>query len=485
MPIRRIHADLSELRAGARQYVLDADAAAGATSVTVRSIIGAAVNRILLFREFGNEASEIIATHAVTTPSGNTITLVAAGLVEAHPAGTVIYEIPANQIRFYRSATEDDANSSDTGLTALAAAANIDPTTIRNYYDDTVQTSGFYYYRFIDSINSVNLLYSDPIPWGQIQVEFEDDEVGFVIEFIRNKLGHEWDDRFSKQRAIDEINACLRYIQNQFKKWKRYLTPDFALGQTSRGVFDFALPADIYDNQTNRSILQVRLGAIAQPLIYKDEKEMDAIMADVKRTTVRTAAVVGATTLAITNSYDFDASGTVNVMSANVVDAITYTGVTRSATVGVLTGVPATGAGAIGAAHAVGINVWQGEEEGQPVYWNVRNGRLRFYPLSDSDHINKNVVIDYYTEATVVNSESDTIDALRHDMIVNWLLWQGKAYWRNNGNASLDDADFKLFLDALKTEKRTAPSGEKFRWHPKVNTISYKPLRGDRRFDYT
>ena len=42
MPIRRIYADISELLVGAETIILDADAAAGATSITVKSIIGQA-----------------------------------------------------------------------------------------------------------------------------------------------------------------------------------------------------------------------------------------------------------------------------------------------------------------------------------------------------------------------------------------------------------------------------------------------------------
>ena len=95
----------------APQLVLDADAAAGATSITVKSILGVAINNILLFRELGNESAEIVATHSATAPSGNTVTLVAAGLVEVHPAGTVVYVIPWNQVRFYSAATEIDANA--------------------------------------------------------------------------------------------------------------------------------------------------------------------------------------------------------------------------------------------------------------------------------------------------------------------------------------------------------------------------------------
>lgn len=474
MPKNILRANISFITDHRPVVVLDTDAAAGATSVTVKSILGVSTNNILLFRTLGNENAEIVATHASTAPSGNTITLVSAGLVRAHPAGTMITVIPWNQVRFYRSAATADANSDDSTLTALAAAQNIDPTTIDNIYTDTTITSGFFYIRFSDSINTINDVYSDPIPFGTFQEEYAENTVGYMLEFVRRKLAHEWDDRFSKQTAIDEINACLRYIQGKLKHWSRYLVADYAIGQTSRGVFDFALPTDIYDNETNKSILQVRIGTSLNALIPLDEKEFDAQMQGVIHTTVRTLAVVGGTTLAITNSYDFADSGSVNVYTTNTADAITYTAVTRSATAGVLTGVPATGSGSIAVAHAVGQNVWQNEREGQPKYFNVRQGRLRFYPLVDSTWDNMNVFADYNTEVTKVDSEGDTIDAPRYDAIKHWLLAQGKAYWRNNGTLDIKDSDFVMFQDIIKAAIRTEVSGQKYRMMPRINTVDYR-----------
>src|SRR3990167_8995529 len=150
MPKNFLKVNISKLTLNAPQLVLDADAAAGATSITVKSILGVAINNILLFRDIGSEHVEIVATHAATSPSGNTVTLVASGLAEAHPAGTVVKVIPWNQVRFYRSATEVDANSDDSTLSALAAAQNIDPTQADNVYVDTTITSGFFYHRFSD-----------------------------------------------------------------------------------------------------------------------------------------------------------------------------------------------------------------------------------------------------------------------------------------------------------------------------------------------
>ena len=472
MPIRRIYADINELIDGAETLVLDADAAAGASTITVKNITGAAINNILFFRYPGSESAEIVATHASTAPSGTTVTL-AATLVRSHPAGTIIYIIRANTVRFYHSTTEVDANADDSTLTALAAAQNIDPTLTRNFYDDSAQTSGYYYFRFIDSVNTVNLLYSDAMPFGTYEVSFAENEVGYLLEQVRRKLGHEWDERFSKQAAMDEINACLRYMQGKLKHWSKYHVADYVMGQTARGTFDFALPSDIYDNETNKSILNVRLGTSDLPLIPVDEKEWDSLLQGVVFTQIRTLAVVGGTTLAIDNSYDFDDDGTVHVYTSNAQDEITYTGVTRSATAGVLTGVPASGDGAIGAAHAVDTYVWQNELEGQPRYFNVKNGRLRMYPLVDSTWDNKNVLLDYNEQATAVDSESDTIDAPRYDAVKHWLLWQGKNYWRNNGKSDTKDDDFLLFGDIVKAAIRTEVSGQKYKMKPKINTINY------------
>jgi hypothetical protein len=471
MPIRRIFADISELLTGAETLVLDADATAGDGTITVKSIIGAAVNNILLFRYPGNELAEIVATHAVTAPSGNTVTL-AANLVESHPAGTVVYIIRYNQVRFYWYATEVDAET--TAPTALAAAQAIDPTMVRNFYDDTVETTGFYYYRFIDSINTVNSLYSDPIPFGAKDVRFAEDEVGYVLEFVRRKLGHEWDGRFSKQTAMDEINACLRYMQGKLKRFSRYLVQDYVLGQTARGVLEIDLPDNIYDNKTNKSILQIRIGSATAPLIPLDEKEFDTLLQEAIHTQVRTQPAIGAVTLEVDNSYDFDDDGTLHIYSSNTLDEITYTGITRSATAGVFTGIPATGAGSIAATHAVDSNVWQNEIEGEPRYFNVKNGKIRIYPLCDSTWQNKNVVADYNQEVTKVDSESDTIDAPRYDAVKHWLLWQGKAYWRNNGKADIKDEDFLMFGDILKSAIRTEVSGQKYKMAPKLNSVNYR-----------
>ena len=472
MPIRRVLANIAELIKDADQLLLTADAAAAASSLTVQSILGVSTNKLLFIGEPGAENSEIIATHSATSPSGSTVTL-ASTLAQAHPAGTVVYVIPFNQVRFYRSATEDDANVSDSGLTALAAAQNIDPTSLNNHFDDTTYTSGYYYFRFSDSVNTVNGLYSAPIPWGLVEPTFARNQVGYILDFVQRKLGFDWSDRFSKQTAMEEINECLQFIDGKQMHWSNHIVTNYAVGQTSRGVFEIALPTNIYDNQTRKSILNVKIGGQNIPLVWKDEKEFKVQMGDAIRSTVRTQASVGATSLAIANSYDFSDSGTVHVYTSNTDDELTYTGVTRSATTGILTGIPASGDGSIAATHAVGLNVWQNASEGQPLFFTVSEGYLRIWPLANSTFINKNILLDYYTVVAAVDSEDDEIDVERYDMVKHFLLWKAKSYTRNDGKDDVNDADYSHFNTILADAIRRKPAGQKFKMKPKINQIGY------------
>ena len=479
MPVYTVRADIGELLNDAEVLVLDANASATDTTLTVKSIIGAAVNNILFIREIGNEKAEIIATHAATSPSGNTVTL-ASGLVEDHPANTKIYIIRADTVRFYHAATEIDANASDTGLTALAAAQAIDPTMQVNIYDDSAKSSGFYYWRFIDSVNSVNLLYSDPIPWNQVSPRFARDEVGFILESVRKDLDEDWNQKFTKQMAIEEVNKCLKFMGDKLQHWSRYLVSDEVLGQISRGVYDYSLPDEIYDTTSNRSILQLKIGGAARNMIWKDEKEFDRIMDTVKHTEVRTQTAADDTTVEVDDTYDFSATGTIDIFTANTKDSIEYDGITRSATAGVFTDIDT---GEVTATHVVDTDVWQDYSEGEPRYFTVRNNKLFIYPLAGSEFVNKNLYIDHYTEATAVDSESDTIDADRHDAVYHWLMWKGTARWRNNGKTKTTDDDFKLFSAILAQAVRMNRGGQKFKWRPKLNRISYRGR--DDRFKYS
>lgn len=461
MALNPIKVNLDELLINTEQTYLTAAATLGTATLTVGSIQGFAINQILLVGEFGDRESEIIKTHTATAPTGSTITL-NSNLVFNHPRHTRVYLLNFDQIEFYHAATA-------TGAKTLMTTSTIEADETETRYNDTTYSSGYYFTRYKNSILTTYSDYTDAMPYEGL----EDNTVGKVMDEVLRNSGITFGDRISYDFMIDEINTCLRDITAQLKRWSKLEEFDYPLGQTARGLNKWALPTTIENLNSNKSIISVRIGTGDAPLTYKDKREWNEILADVKHTQVRTAATAGETSLAIDNSYDFDSSGSV-MISGNT---ITYTGITRSATAGVLTGIPASGTGAITESIAVDTDVWQDYEEGQPFWFTVYDGYLYIWYLCDSTWINKNVFADLYLGPTQVDSDTDTLTADRYDMVKNWLMWKVRAVSKNDGEAKLDDPDYKRYLAILGNSIKKETSGQKYKMKPKINSIMYKPVR--------
>jgi hypothetical protein len=204
-----------------------------------------------------------------------------------------------------------------------------------------------------------------------------------------------------------------------------------------------------------------------------DKREFVTMKQDVVSTISRVVANPTDTTLQVENSYDFDDSGSIKVFVNNTSYSITYTGVTRSATAGVLTGIPATGDGSISVIIPVGTNVFQRETEGRPFYFTVYDNILEIFPLPDSYYDNLNVFIDYFTERTRITSAGDILESSRYDLYKHWLIWKLRSRNSSTGELNLQDAD-KLLFDGMLTDMIIREvSGQKYRMRPKVNGIVY------------
>lgn len=446
------------------QTSLSTDHASGVSSLAVLNGLEFAISEFILIGNVGSETSEIIQIHAATTPTASTITLASATNF-SHAGGERVIFCNFNQAVIQRST---DSGSSYSDLVTIS----LRPDSTETYYNYT-SSDGTDYFR-VKYKNSDSGLETNPSD-GIIATGYSEGTVGYLLGQVRAELRFQWGDSdYTQEIAMTQINDCLRHIEGKLKRFPQYLVPDYAVGQTSRGVFEFNLPSDIYDNETNKSILQVRLGSDTAPLVPLDEREFDNYMSTAVRSTVRVASASGSSTLAIVNSYDFDDAGAVTVYTSNVADAITYTGVTRSTTSGVLTGIAASGSSSIEYIHAVGTNVWQNEQEGKPKYFNVRNGSIRIYPLANATWINKNLYLDYHTQATAVDSLGDTIDTPRFIMVKWWLRWMAKNILRNNGTPDLNDGDYLLFREALSDLISKTVSNQKYKMKPHVNTIAYR-----------
>jgi len=309
-------------------------------------------------------------------------------------------------------------------------------------------------------------LYSDGVQYGT----WDRGSVGFMIDRALRDLELDFSDKLTTQDCYEWANDGLKLVQGKLKRWPEHYSYNAILGQVSRGTNIVAMPTDAYDTETNKSLIAVRIGDNGK-LDYLDPVWFDAQMTGVKRTQVTTQAVSGQTTLEIDNSYDFADSGSVDVYVSGTKYSITYTGVTRSATAGILTGVPASGTGSISVTIAVDTYVWQDEDEGIPASFTVRNGNIEFWPLADGNEDNANIYGDYAKVITMVDSDGDTIDLQRYDLISDYLKWRMKMKAKNNGTLDYADGFYIGFKEKLNDAIRTLANNNRFRMRPSLNKM--------------
>ena len=139
-----------EIQSNEKSY-LDADSAAGATTLTA-SGVNFAANQYIAIGQPGAEKTEIVQISG--TPTSTSIALVAATSF-AHNRGDLIQFIPYNQIEPQRS-TDSGANFS--ALTAV----NIRPDSLETYVQRTGDAStDVYRFRFYNSTSALYSGYSD------------------------------------------------------------------------------------------------------------------------------------------------------------------------------------------------------------------------------------------------------------------------------------------------------------------------------------
>ena len=486
-----LSSDNSSLQASAvAESYLTAEIASGTGTLTVKNIIGFGINQVLLIEDLGNDNAEIILTHASTVPSGTTVTLVG-NTVKTHSAGSKVRVITYNQFELSHATT---ATGSKTVLT-VATTANfnpvsslgsglvaVDPTTIVQSHESSEHSSGFYFARYKNSITSDFSPYTDAIEYGG----WESNTVGYMIERALADLELTLSEKITRNDCYEWINECLKKKQGKLKRWPEHYSYNAVLGQISRGDNTTTMPTDAYDRETNKSLIALRIGT-GKNLSYLSPGDFDNELNKaggngVATTQVTTEASAAQTTLEIDNSYDFADSGSVNVYISGTKYNITYTGVTRSATAGILTGVPASGDGSISVTIPVDTNVWQNEVEGTPVWFTVRNSAIEHWPLADASNDNTNLYGDYSKVATEVNSDGDEIDYQRFDTVQAYLTWRIKTKARNSGELNMEDGYYLLYREGLNDEIRTLPSNNKFRITPSINRIykkSFNPRRAD------
>jgi hypothetical protein len=458
---RQLSADLTPLvEAGLEVTYLTADSAASSGTITVKDIDGFAANQFLLIGELGQEGSEIVRTHTATAPSGTTITL-NANTAFAHGAGTPIYRIEFNQIEWAHAATIGGSKST-------LATSNIQADQLVQIYTDTSQTTGYYFARFKNSIDSTTGSYSDGVPYGG----FAANTLAFIISWALKRNGlNNYEGNITKEFCIEETNDCLNEIQGSQLRWAEHQNLNAVIGDITAGTPVVTLPTDIYDSNSNKSLINVRL-SVDKDLRYLDPIEMEAAKIGAITTTLVTQVTAGATSMTLTDADDFEDSGSISFFVSGTEYSATYTAIDRST--GVISGIPASGTGSITVTVAAATYIHQGVSFGTPLYYTVNNGNIDLYPVPDGEYHGRNLYGDYWNVVTAVDSEGDTIDVQRFDMVKYWLAWKMRCQLKNEGALDLNDGFYSKFKERLNQAIRNAPRHIKYKRQYTPNRIRYR-----------
>ena len=241
---------------------LSASATGG--TISVYSITDFAISKTLLIGEFGQEGSEIIATHGSTAPTGTSVTL-ASSLVKSHPKDTKVYILPYNYVQFYRALTTT-GDKIQLGSNVAVAAESME-----TLYTDTTNSTGYAFTMFYDSLGNTYSDYSDPIPYGGL----DSNTVGYAINLAMKELKKDFSDVLTFDMLLDEVNACLRYVRGKLKRWSNVQTFNYELDATlAEDDYTWTLPDDYYDKNSNKSMLQIWIED-KDNLTYVDKQGFD------------------------------------------------------------------------------------------------------------------------------------------------------------------------------------------------------------------
>lgn len=412
---------------------LKSEAVSGGSTISVYSITEFSINLILLIGEFGSEQAEIILTHAATAPSVNTVTL-ASALRKDHPKDTKVYIIPFDKVEISWCATE-------TGSKDVLATISINPEEIETIYDDTTNTSGYYFSRYKNSITNVFSNYTDPYPFTGLPLN----TVGAAIQSAMAFMGAEFSKTLTYQVLIDETNNFLSDVRGRLKKWSNFQETGSIVGTLTAGVVKLVMPDTIYDKNSNKSVISVKIGK-NDSLKWISRKEYLDKMSGSSYTEVATQPSVGDTTLVLDDTSDLDDDGSIDVFVSGVKYTVEYTDNDR--TTNTLSGIAASGDGSIEFSFPVDSQVLQGVDYNYPQFYNVYDGYLYLYPMIDEDqvdHHDRNILMDFYTDIVRVDSAADVIQATRYDALTDYLKYVIRCVRDRKGLGDSNDPHYLSF----------------------------------------
>jgi hypothetical protein len=427
---------------------LTQDTAYNVTSLIIKNITGfVASPQIIMVGELGNEGTELIKTTSTSTTGGVTTITTATNTLFPHSSGTPIYILDYDQIEFSTALTT-------TGTKTVLATIPVQVDSLNTIYNDTVGSIGFYFARFKNTINSAVTGYSDPIPTGGYPINSARQIIDNALGMINKQTSELLTDTF----CFNEINNCQMEVLREYKRWSFMQVFDYSLGQLSTGQWRVAVPANLDDQNTNKSIYNFHIGTM-DDLVWIDKQKWNEIIQGVAHTTLASNINVSDASITLTDASNFDPNGGSIYIGANIYG---YSAVTGNSLT--LNSVSTT-------TNTAGQDVFQGASLGMPTYWTTFGGYLYFYPVLGSTYTLREGILDYYIAPQPIINDSDTIVLPDPNVVVFYLAW--KCLLKiNNG---VDDASTHPMYDSYDARKQTLMRkeviGRTVQMHPLKNSL--------------
>jgi hypothetical protein len=328
-------------------------------------------------------------------------------------------------------------------------------------YEDSTNTSGYYFTRYKNSISGLFSDYSDGIPYSGLPIN----TVGYAIDASMNELGASFTPKLTFSMMIGFAKQMLKLVRGKLKSWNRYTEYDYNFGSVSMGVRRFAVPSDMYDKFSNKSIKSLRIGNDL-PLTPIDRNEYLQQTESASYTEVATQAAIAAVTLVLDDTSDFDDTGSVTAYVGGTKYTIEYTVNTRS------TNTLTVAADQITIVLPVDTPIWQGVEESEVDSFSVQDGYIYLWPIITSEFEGRNLIGDYLTDIEDIDSQMDVITGPKYDMMIPFFKYKIRAVNENNGLENLKDPSYQEFRELLTDAIKSEPLPESAGFRPRGRVIS-------------
>ena len=382
---------------------LSGDEALAQTELSVISGKNFAADDYVLIGLPGTEKCEL---RKVASQTDTTVTTDA--LDFAHPKGTILIVIPFNQI-------EISSATAVGGTYSVASTIDITPDKLETYNNIEADASTkAYKVRFKNATDTTYSDYSDEITGAG----YADNTVFAIKERALEQMSEKIGGILTDKKLNNALWQARREVDSMVKKWSFRTAFNSVIGIITEGGWKVAVPSDLQAPDSPDNILGLRIGNEGTPITYVSKRTFDIHYRGAAHATLGTQAIATDTSIELDStigSGDFDESGSLKIGA----DDLTYTANNESTET--LSGIPASGTGAVTETHAVGTDVWQDVGYGLPYEYTIFENYIYFNCPIDGDYEDENIFMDYYTVMPEYNSDSDVLDEPEYDMFVHYL----------------------------------------------------------------